>query len=892
MPLSAGARLGPYEIVAPLGAGGMGEVYQARDTRLDRSVAVKVLPAHVSADAERRSRFEREARAIAKLNHPNILAIHDVGESDGVRFIVTELVDGEPVRGPLPVRRLLETAAQIADGLAAAHEAGIVHRDVKPDNILVGRDGRVKILDFGLAREALQPADGSGVTQAVTSAGTVLGTVAYMSPEQARGGLADARSDQFSFGLVLYELASGRRAFVRDSAAQTLSAIIEAEPDAAPLAALPTPLRWIVERCLAKDPAERYASTADLYRDLRHLRGRQAELSQSGTRGLIAPPVRRPHVWPALAVLSLVAAAAVLFWPSRGDGPSLDVYRFVPFAVDQGVQSTPAWSPDGLSLAFSGEVDGYSQIFVRRLDQSTPSQLTGLGGDCTYPMWDAEGTRVFFVLAQDAGGPSEVWVVSAAGGAPERLIENTPAFTVAPDGDTLLFLAAQTAEGTARTYTLRGFDLQTRSSRDLAPIPAVWDGGYHPTSRSIGLAKDGSAFGVVVPGSAELVLLPNPLAAGGGEPRRVRFTTAQGGVVSLYEFAWMPDSRHVLFNLRDPLGGDQSIWLGDIERGTVTRVTASTQWESTPAVSPDGSRIAFGSTPLDWDILEVDLSSGARRPLVASSRYDGWGDWMPDGSGLVFSTQRTGRFEIWAQSFRDGAVREVVTPDDFPGEPSLFLVQGAVSPDGRSVAYVRFASGGARIYVSALAGSRPVQLTSDPAALLREDDPAWSPDGRWISFRRGDRLMKALASGGTVPALLAEDVDEDQGGSAQWLPDGAAVVYRAADGLKRTSTDGAPARQVSPERPLVWDLSPDGRVVYAILERERRAIDLVTIDISTGDVRTLMPLGRKPLTPDYNGYRDTLRAMRVSPDGTRLLYAYLNPSADIWILEGARAQGR
>lgn len=894
MPLQSGTRLGPYEIVGPLGAGGMGEVYRARDTRLDRTVAIKVLPAHVATDAERGSRFEREARAVARLNHPNILALHDVGDADGVRFIVTELVDGEPVKGPLPVKKLLDVATQIAAGLAAAHDAGIVHRDLKPDNILVTRDGRPKILDFGLARDTALTGDGVGATALATSAGTVLGTVAYMSPEQARGALADSKSDQFSFGLVLYELASGQQAFSRASAAQTLAAIIEADPDLTPLALLPPPLRWVIERCLAKDPSERYDSTADLFRDLRHLRDRQSEVMQSGTLGIVAPQAKRRWHRAVVAGLALALAGAAVAWIwTRGNGASpIDAYRFVPFAVDAGVQAMPAWSADGQSLAFSGEVDGYYQIFIRRLDQSTPFQITSLAGDCLSAVWHPDGTKVYFQLAQTRGGfydahATEVWVVSAAGGAPERLLEGVPAYALAPDGKSML-LASQLPDGTGRTYMLKAYDLGTRSTRELTSLPGTWNSGYFPTTRGMKFAPDGSALAVIHAGTSEMSVLPNPLTTGGGAPRTVRFALPRGGFASLYEFDWMPDSRHVVMALRDASGGDQSLWMGDIDRGTVTRVTASAQWESTPAVSPDGARIAFSSTPLDWDITEIEIKTGASRPLVASARYDGWGDWLPDGSGLVFSTQRTGRFEIWIQAFRDGVARAVVTPDAFPDDASLFLVQGAVSPDGRSLAYVRYSQGATRIYVTALTGSKPVQLTTATSDSDREDGPRWSPDGRWILFRRGSRLMKTLASGGAEPIVIADNIPDtalQSEGTGRWLPSGDAVIYRDADGLRARRENDGSARLVSGERPILWNLSRDGRTIYAILKRARQSMDLVTIDVATGAVTTLRSLGRKPLTPDYAGYWNTVRALRLSPDGTRLMYAHLNPTSDIWILD-------
>ncbi|HJW14760.1 MAG TPA: serine/threonine-protein kinase, partial [Thermoanaerobaculia bacterium] len=304
MTLSQGARLGAFEILAPLGGGGMGEVYRARDPRLARDVAIKVLPADLAQDRDRLSRFEKEARAASALNHPNIVTIHEIGDAGDIRFLVMELVAGSTLRElmsqSLPLRKQLQIAAQVAEGLARAHAAGIVHRDLKPENIMVTPEGVAKILDFGLASR--QPLDAAGREQAaaaqqpmaelsqsavpteiasmkLTEPGVVLGTVGYMSPEQASGKPLDYRSDQFSFGAILYEMAAGRRAFSRGTAVETLAAIVREEP--VPLSSSPSgppfPLRWIIERCLAKDPGERYASTEDLARDLSNLRGRVAE---------------------------------------------------------------------------------------------------------------------------------------------------------------------------------------------------------------------------------------------------------------------------------------------------------------------------------------------------------------------------------------------------------------------------------------------------------------------------------------------------------------------------------------------------------------------------------------------------------------------------------------
>ena len=335
MSIRVGGSLGPYEVLEPLGSGGMGEVYKAVDTRLGRAVAIKVLPASLSGDRERLTRFESEARAASALNHPNIVTVYDVGHGEKEEaYFAMELVEGETLRerllaGPLPMASLLAIASQTADGLAAAHESGIVHRDLKPENVMIRRDGLVKILDFGLAKAVPAAAPAAGATQAptqtsLTEPGVVLGTAGYMSPEQAMGRPTDLHSDQFSLGAILYEMATGRRAFQRSTAIETLSAVLRDEP--APIAAsrpeAPEPLRWIIERCLAKEPGQRYASTRDLARDLARLRERPADAS-TPTPAVRRKPASRALAWGAL--LAAVVAAALLIsrgWWTRPASPA------------------------------------------------------------------------------------------------------------------------------------------------------------------------------------------------------------------------------------------------------------------------------------------------------------------------------------------------------------------------------------------------------------------------------------------------------------------------------------------------------------------------------------------------------------------------------------------
>ena len=400
MALAPGACRGPYEILNPIGAGGMGEVYKARDTRLDRTVAIKVSKAAFS------ERFEREARVVAALNHPNICQLYDVGPD----YLVMEFVEGAPIAFVDTTRKLLDIAVQIADGLAAAHAAGIIHRDLKPDNILITCDGRVKILDFGLAKIVTAANTDADATRAMTrtQAGATLGTIAYMSPEQARGSLdLTAQSDQFSFGLVLYELAVGRRAFPRGSTAETMTAIIREEADPLP-PIVPAPLRWIVERLLAKDPSERYESTRDLYRELRQIRDRLSAGTVSGIQAASVdalPPRQRswPKAWAigaGLALAFVCGAAGWMLHPARGVANA----RFTPIEVSWERPSAAFWSPDGKAFAYSAGADGERRLFLRYLNSPTPAPLTRSAELWDPAGWSADSKHVFVAGKNPPGG--------------------------------------------------------------------------------------------------------------------------------------------------------------------------------------------------------------------------------------------------------------------------------------------------------------------------------------------------------------------------------------------------------------------------------------------------------------------------------------------------------
>jgi serine/threonine protein kinase len=378
MTISAGSRLGPYEILSPLGEGGMGEVWKARDTRLNRDVALKVLPAAISGDPERRQRFEQEARAASALNHPNIITVYDVGTADSTTYLAMEHVEGRTLRDliaaePLAIRKLLDVGVGVAEGLAKAHSAGIVHRDLKPENVMISQDNFVKILDFGLAKltESI-PQQGSAlptVVGAPTAPGTVMGTVGYMSPEQASGHPVDFRSDQFSFGSILYEMATGKRAFQKATGVETLSAIIRDEPEPVERAnpRAPAPLRWIVERCLAKDPEERYASTRDLARDLRSIRD---HLSETSILEPIETRVRAGRRRRSLLAGTVAGAAllAAVFLAGRllgRAGAANPTYQRLTFR--RGMILNARFTPDGQSIAYGAAWEGNpAEVFLAR----------------------------------------------------------------------------------------------------------------------------------------------------------------------------------------------------------------------------------------------------------------------------------------------------------------------------------------------------------------------------------------------------------------------------------------------------------------------------------------------------------------------------------------------
>jgi serine/threonine protein kinase/Tol biopolymer transport system component len=838
----------------------MGEVYRARDPRLQREVAIKVLPGAFTLDPDRRGRFEQEARAAGSLNHPNIVAVFDIGSENGALYIVQELLEGENLRdrlrqGALPLRKALDYAAQAARGLAAAHAKGIVHRDLKPENLFVTSDGRLKILDFGLAKLAGAKAAAADVTSAPTELlgtqpGMVVGTVGYMSPEQVRGQTVDHRSDVFSLGCILFETLTGRRAFQQDSPADTMSAILrEDPPELGTLNPnLPAALDRIVRHCLEKGPAERFQSAQDLAFQLESL---SSPSSTSQTVSAIAPSRRKPVLAATAVAAALAAGVAAGGLLLRPGGPDLARYRFTAVATEEGTKETPAWSPDGKSIAYAAVTDGVRQIFIRGLDQPVPGQLTHTATASSAPFWSPDSTRVYFFSSRG------LWEVGAAGGNPALRIPEASAAHISPDGKVFVFGKQDAKALPLFVQPVGGGEPHPLGS----PIP-----GFESCLR---FAPDGKSIGVwSAEGEGNLVFWS--IAYPDGVARRAMAARSISLGIFVSPFAWFPDGRHIVFSGSPGKSRRNHLMLGDTKSGAIRPLTSGLSDEEGPSLSPDGRQAAFALAEQDQDIVEVPLDGSPMRTVLATSLLEHCAAWSPKGDQFAYSKEVGDNNEIWLHSVREGWHRPLVTAASFHEGHTDRVTEARYSPDGQRIVFARISDGSYSLWIVSVLGGSPVPLGVAGAMA------AWSPDGNWLVYHSYPefQLMKVSASGGK-PQQIATGTFTVR---PQWSPRGDWITFRDRDGLKVVSPDGARSELLSDE--TGWQqtagFSQDGAKVYAMRLDSKHHLLLEGIEIASKRRTVVSDFGRQAGVHGYS----------LAPDGKSFLTTLEKSRGDIWLLEG------
>ena len=747
--------IGPYQILERVGAGGMGEVFKARDSRLDRIVALKTSKDQFS------DRVKSEARAAAALNHPHIAAVYDVGPN----YLVMEYVEGEPLRGPLPLPQALRYAKQILEALEAAHRKGIVHCDLKPANILVAKGG-VKLLDFGLAqmRQSL-PCGDNTATMTIPVAGTIAGTLRYMAPEQLQGKTIDARSDIFAFGLVFYEMLTGKAAFEADDSASLISAIMTSQPTPLKdrLPGVPPPLERILETCIAKDPDERWQSAGDINRALDLIDWMPAAPK---------PPTKTLFRWWYAAVPALVLGIAVVGFVVRTAGnKAAEPWRFRPLTYS-GRAYSPALSPDGRQVAFiwNGENARGFDLYVELVSGGNPLHLKDTEPRGR-PAWSPDGTQIAF---QRADG---LYVIPALGGAPRRIatlgnLVNTANVSCSPSGSFFIIdgrgaglMTIAGEGGEARVLT------KPENAGDAGPAIA-------PDGSSVAFVRYTSTF------NASLMVLP--LTKEGAPAAEARPITRAGS--SIRGLSWTNDGKEILFE-NAPGGGNAAIWRLSRSGGHPARVNVPRMLAGDPTTAPQTGRMVFVSGYYETKILKLPITdgkAGSPQPII-----DALGDHRdlsvsPDGLHLAFVGTRTGSKEIW------------IANADGSNQTQLTFVDGASvgsprwSPDGARIAFDGYASGSSDIYVVPIQGGKPVRLTSDPGNEIR---PSWSYDGKWIYFgwdRGGtQQIWKMPATGGD-----AVQVTRNGGQEAFETPDGQWLYVDNPPKLYRIRPDGSDESQV------------------------------------------------------------------------------------------------
>ena len=861
MTLTAGAKLGPYEILAPIGAGGMGEVYRARDTRLGREVAVKVLPASFSQDVDRLRRFEGEAKAASLLNHPNITAVYDVGSHDGSPYVVSELLEGETLRsrlavGALSPRKATEYAVQIANGLAAAHEKGIVHRDLKPENLFVTDDGRVKILDFGLAK-LIQPetsAAGQQTSAPTASLGTepgvVMGTVGYMSPEQVKGQPADHRSDIFSFGAILYEMLSGRRAFKGDSAVETMSAILKEEPpDLSETNTNRSPgIERLVRHCLEKSPAQRFQSARDLAYDLESL-SEMSGPSVGPSQALLAGTSRRRVVRSSAIVLAVVVSAAAGYLVGRRASPATapTSVRVRRLSVARGFPLGARFAPDGKTIVYAASRAGENdEVFLTRTD-GTESRALGVPNANVLAV--SRNGEVAVGLRRSPVPQfrvrSTLASVALLGGAPRPLLDDVLEADWSPDGKQLAVV--RWADGKEILEFPVGRPIETSDTSLMRPRVS-------PDGRSIAYFRR-----TLVGKTASLIL------SRAGEASK----TLAENVETKGTVAWHPSGREIWFDLDEQ--GRTNICAASLD-GRVRTVYPGLDWMFLDDIAPDGSVLLSR-----WTARSAIYFRG---PRDAQERNLAWLDW-----GFSQDLSRDGSLLLFDESGVGGGAHPAVYVRPTDGSPAIRLGEGKalrLSPDGKSA----LALVGGKLVIYPTGAGQPREI---PTGDVTPEYAAFFPDAlriRLNGFQPGrDRRNWVLdLRTGKMRPLTPEGPQQHPVIS----PDGRSIALTLMK-EKRIyvyDVDGGTRREIpgttEDDHSLAW--SEDGKSLYVWNPDEIGPKHIHKIDIASGR----RELWKEVMPADRNGVFG-IWGLAMTPDASAYVYSAQRAlSGDLFVVEGLK----
>ena len=882
MTLAGGTRLGPYEILSPIGAGGMGEVYRAHDAKLGRDVAIKVLPERLAQDPEALARFEREARAVAALNHPNILGIYDFGKDFGtagnVAYAIMELLEGESLRdrieaGPIPVRKAVDWAHQTAIGLAAAHERGIVHRDLKPENLYLTRDGRVKILDFGLAKRTGR-ADAEDATSAPTISqqtdpGTVMGTVGYMSPEQVRGLAVDARSDLFAFGAILYEMLSGKRAFRRDTAGDTMSAILRDEPDELAESGknVPVALDRIVRHCLEKNPAERFQSARDIAFDLE-------QIGTASTTGAARPVGgARLRIRPVAILAAVIGlAAGILADRAFRTEPEPSPVSVRPL-TQSGNDHSPAVSPDGKTMAFSSLRDGTMRIWLKQLATGDEVGLTA--GPDFNPRFSPDGSQILFVhgafqpFAMIVPDKSDLYRIPVIGGSPRKLVSGASDGDWSPDGKAIAFV---TSGGTPTVASLSVVPAEGGEPKVIARWPNRVPGAprYSPDGGSIAVPS----FAAYAGGGATIEIL----SADGGS-RRTLAVPPSLGVLS--NVLWDARGRNLFFAQSTNIIYGASQLLRENVRTGRWSYLVWLPFEVNRLDAIDSRRLVADSASSRQNLAEFSLVNPSAPPrwLTRGTSADRQPVFSPDGEWVAFSSNRGGNLDIWEVSSKSGAIRRLTDDPADDWDPGF-------TRDGRLI-WSSGRTGHLEIWTADSDGTSPRPVTRQSADA---ENPTAAPDGAIyyaVTNSREPGLWRILpdGSGGEKVGPCINIPETSPDGSYVACPDidtGTIRVVRLADRRVLPFSIAFPRPRITQTlmgRPR-W--SSDGKRIYFLGEDENGINGIFVQDF-------------EPQSKDTNasrrkvaGFDPNLEAesFAISPDGTRLVVAFLERLYGIATIEG------